>query len=905
MMLIVLLNMVSQIAIFASEQKSTIRNGIYVIESLVGKGKVLDICGGEKADGVKLHIWDKTEKLGSSLNQLFYIDKNEDGSYVIMPLNSEMFLGVKEEENKEVKQYNPSFKDNFRWEINEKSNGEYELKLKSNGLNLDVCEGKNENGTKLRLWESNNTKAQRFRLYELDIKDKKLIDGIHKVVDVRRDESKLKKISLEGETGKITKYMVSHFEGLEMVYIPLEVSEIEEGAFSDCKSIEAVLCDPKMLKGFDKSGIKTVVVPDGVKTLEKKDFQGLKNLKNIKLPESIEEIEEGTFENFKNIKGLCCNPKWFKCFNRAKVEELEKLKLEIIKSKGMENPEDIQHQIECYKEKIKILKDKLNQLGVKLDEITTKNNEKLSGAELLKKLKDKTESLTKKYIDKSVETDRKLYEELIEDNVKTIEKNNNYKTEELSFEEKGNSGSQTTVEEIVKFDGNNKKYAKYAKEILQNLENGIESKNGFRKKSLDSISKEINDILKKIKDTYGITPYPVQVMTALRLSDEILNGRNTIAEVKTGEGKSYIIAVLALVLSKYGHKVDIVTSTEELARRDNENQKKYYELFGVKSGVLKKGSEESNDAQNEFNLEVLEREIVYSTNSNFEFVHLGSVFKKEPDRKRKYDVVIVDEVDNMLLDQSSMPAIMSEMITIKNRSEIFEDIYNSREKEESKIINGIKKYFAKKEVPLETIKEVILSAKMTDKLEKDKDYVVKGNEVIIIDPSTGYKKPGSRWSNYIHEMLELKEGIKIKETSVSNSMITQKSYFRMYDHITGLTGTVGNEKDKEILEETYSVKTFKMPRNKVSKQKVEYVKREKEVYNQIKKEIELKQKEKMPILVILPTNAMVNEFASKYFPNSKKITGVELEEDREAIKDAGKTGRVTIATNAAGRGIDI
>ena len=97
MMLIVLLNMVSQIAIFAAEQKSTIRNGIYVIESLVGKGKVLDICGGEKADGVKLHIWDKTEKLGSSLNQLFYIDKNEDGSYVIMPLNSEMFLGVKEE----------------------------------------------------------------------------------------------------------------------------------------------------------------------------------------------------------------------------------------------------------------------------------------------------------------------------------------------------------------------------------------------------------------------------------------------------------------------------------------------------------------------------------------------------------------------------------------------------------------------------------------------------------------------------------------------------------------------------------------------------------------------------------------------------------------------------------------
>ena len=709
MVLIVLLNMISPSTVVAAWNKSEIDNGIYVIESSVGRGKVLDICEAKKEDGANLQIWEASENLGNSLNQLFYIDRNEDGSYSILSLHASKFLGVKEEENKEVKQYNPSFRDNCKWEISAKNNDEYELKLKSSGLSLDVCEGKNQNGTRLHLWESNNTEAQRFRLHKLDIEDA-TSNEIHEMIDVRRNQSKLEEIQLEGGIEKVTKYMVSHFEKLKTVYISTEVSEIEEGAFSDCKSIEAVWCEPKMLKGFDKSGIKTIWVSDGVKTLEKKDFQGLENIENIILPESIEKIEEGTFENFKNIRELYCDSKWFKYFNKAKVEDLEKLKSEIIKNKEAENQKDIQYQIECYKEKIKILKDRLSQLGVKSDEITTKNNGKLSDTELLKKLKDETENLTEKYINKCLEIDRKSYEQLIENSVKTIRKNNDYKTEELSFGEKENSESQTTIEEIVKLDENNKKYAKYAGEILQNLEKGIESNNRFRRKSLDSISKEISSIFKKIKDTYGITPYPVQVMTVLRLSDEILNGKNTIAEVKTGEGKSFIIAVLALVLSKYGHKVDVVTSTEELARRDNENQKKYYELFGVKSGVLKKESEESNHAQNEFNLEVLEREIVYSTNSNFEFLHLGSIFKKEPDRKRKYDVVIVDEVDNMLLDQSSMPAIISEMITIKNRNKIFEDIYNSRQEEESEIINGIKKYFEKKEIPLETIEELILAA---------------------------------------------------------------------------------------------------------------------------------------------------------------------------------------------------
>ena len=135
MMLIMLVNIIGEGAVFAAQNKrggnkKIIDNGIYVIESLVGEGKVLDICGAEKIDGAKLHIWDESK---NSLNQVFYIDKNEDGSYAIMACHSGMFLGVKDQE-RNVKQYNPSFKENYKWEIVLKNNGEYELKLKSNKL---------------------------------------------------------------------------------------------------------------------------------------------------------------------------------------------------------------------------------------------------------------------------------------------------------------------------------------------------------------------------------------------------------------------------------------------------------------------------------------------------------------------------------------------------------------------------------------------------------------------------------------------------------------------------------------------------------------------------------------------------------------------------------------------------
>ena len=153
----------------------------------------------------------------------------------------------------------------------------------------------------------------------------------------------------------------------------------------------------------------TLVILGGIKNLEKKDFQGLENLEALSLPESVEKIEKGTFDNFKNIKELKCDPKWFEYFNRTKIEKLEKLRAEIIKDNGIKDNENIQNQIDYFKEKIEILENRLAELGVTQDKKNANNNEKLEGIERLKKLEKEAEELLAKYINKCKENEEKLY----------------------------------------------------------------------------------------------------------------------------------------------------------------------------------------------------------------------------------------------------------------------------------------------------------------------------------------------------------------------------------------------------------------------------------------------------------------------------------------------------------------
>jgi hypothetical protein len=230
---------------------------------------------------------------------------------------------------------------------------------------------------------------------------------------------------------------------------------------------------------------------------------------------------------------------------------------------------------------------------------------------------------------------------------------------------------KTTIEDIINFDSENKQFEKYVRNILYDLE--VENARNYEENNiLEQIAGKMTYVCLKIKQhTNGkLSPYPVQCFGIIKLVYKILTGRGALVEIKTGEGKSYIIAVIAIILVQFDRKIDIVTSNLHLAFRDEKEQSEYYKLFGIDSGVIckKNGDEEYIDIYKVdyrqintnygFYTHILEYPIIYSTNYNYEFLELYSIFRSEPVRKRKYDVVLIDEVDNMLLDQLKNPSII-------------------------------------------------------------------------------------------------------------------------------------------------------------------------------------------------------------------------------------------------------
>ena len=431
-------------------------------------------------------------------------------------------------------------------------------------------------------------------------------------------------------------------------------------------------------------------------------------------------------------------------------------------------------------------------------------------------------------------------------------------------------------------------------------------------------------------------PHPIQCITILRIYDEILNAKKkgAIAEVKTGEGKSFIIAVIAIVLQKHGRIIDVVTSNLELAIRDEGDQKEYYELFRIKSGVLINSihdknfltlvSSEINTDETKlsknfgYNIEVFAYPIVYSTNYNFQFVYLHSLFNPTNLRQTSYDVVIVDEVDNMLLDQSSSPAIISQNVKYLYYRDILSIIYNCRDKTVDQINDILHYYFLKGiDITKEKIGLLLESALVAERRECDIDYVIKDNKVIIVDHTTGYIKPGSRWKNSIHEFIEIKEEKRVRDSSISTCSITQCTFFNMYRAITGLSGTLGSPKDQEILIESYGLNLFHIPRNLNS---LIPIKKKKRIYNKLHQDLEYEIiqmiSNKRPVLVIFNYIKRVRSFiqflelSGSYYEIMQRegistILGEEPAKDKKSILSAGKLGHVTIATAAAGRGMDI
>ena len=685
------------------------------------------------------------------------------------------------------------------------------------------------------------------------------------------------------------------------------------------------ILDYQTLKDF--KNLQHIIFPESLQFIGGKCFSGCEKLERLYIPSTIDFVEKDAFENCPKLTHILANTKFLDCLPKEQINYLDIL-----------NQDNSINNVD-FSEFKNLKKIEFSQRMKNIPKCNFRNCPKLSEIICSKNLFQNLDKEDKQNF-KNVELTDLIGEipDNIFNNCPNLENINVPFEANISQKNLEKKPNQTTVEEIMEQDKDNLKYKKYLVEILNSIKNDKNEINGG-KNSLEEITHCIIEVVIKIKNyTKGksggkktMIPHPVQCITILRICDEILNGRGAIAQVKTGEGKSFIISVIAIVLVLHGRLVDVVTSNLELAIRDEKDQRDYYQLFNIKSGVLaeKTGDKDflnliksqivinpgEGKKDSGYNLDVFSKHIVYSTNYNFEFAYLHSLFSDKPLRERPYDVVIVDEVDNMFLDQSSSPAIIASGIKILYHKDILEIIYLLKDNDVDSIIKVLKYYFPEGiDFEKEEIAKLQKSAISADKHRKNDDYIVEdGKNVVIIDKTTGYKKPGSRWNNCIHEFVEIKEKVEIKNPQVSTCSITQCTFFNMYKSITGLSGTLGGNTDEQILRNAYHINLFRVPRNLPSKVPVKKRQRPAEpewLYQEVAEEIIETVENKRPVLVIFNTIRDVGEFLaftdvalSKY--NISTIQGISPEEDRNAITIAGESGHITVATAAAGRGMDI
>ena len=617
------------------------------------------------------------------------------------------------------------------------------------------------------------------------------------------------------------------------------------------------------------------------------------------------EIHETSFKNCYNLSKVECNGKFLHCFPFSSIKVIKiKVKTDEINSNILNKFFNLEVlELPSHIKNLKINLNKIQKLkcsGEQLEILPQNVKRNLQSIELYDSF------ITKKMLKNC-------------DNIQNF-----FVPEKVQFENKEiNDTHTTTIEDIINSDPNNKIYELYLKRIVNDIKFGSVSdynQNDF----LGEITNKITHICLTIKNQSKkkMNPHPVQCFAMLRLVNEILNSKGALAEIQTGEGKSYVISVVAIALVLYKKNVDIVTPNLELAFRDEEEQREYYQLFGIKSGVLcsDNGDKEfvnlyqSNfrgkkpESRSGFYTHVLDYPIIYSTNFNFQFLHLYSLFQKDLIRKRKFDVVLIDEVDNMLLDQMDSPAIIGNRAKFYNFEDILKEIFNNRDLNEDVILNKLKKYSKVSNLNLDIVKKCKKSARIAKFNELNVDYIIEDKKLIIIDQNTGFKRPKSRWSKYIHELCEIKENMKIEFPVLSYCCINQNIYFNLYDKIGGVTGTIGDINDQNILKTNYKINVFKVPRNKIRPKKIVQKKRKEDeiyLYYDLISEINIETSKGRPVLVIMDSLKHILNFQVLLNNQCNIISGINFDMDKKSIEVAGKEGQITLATSAGGRGVDI
>ncbi|MFY9217734.1 MAG: preprotein translocase subunit SecA [Tepidanaerobacteraceae bacterium] len=437
--------------------------------------------------------------------------------------------------------------------------------------------------------------------------------------------------------------------------------------------------------------------------------------------------------------------------------------------------------------------------------------------------------------------------------------------------------------------------------------------------TLDDILPEAFAVVREAaRRTVKMRPFDVQVMGGIVLHQ----GR--IAEMKTGEGKTLVATMPVYLNALTGEGVHVVTVNDYLARRDSEWMGEIYKFLGLEVGLIVHGLdfEERKKAYN--------ADITYGTNNEFGFDYLrdNMVLYKEHMVQRPLNFAIVDEVDSILMDEARTPLIRSgqaeESTDIYYKFARFvtrlvpEEDYTVDEKAHSVMPTekGIKKCEnflgienLYDEENMELLHHFQQALKAHALMKRDRDYVVKDDQVIIVDEFTGRLMFGRRYSDGLHQAIEAKEGVKVEKESKTLATITFQNYFRMYKKLAGMTGTAATE--EEEFRSIYGLDVVVIPTNKpmirVDHPDVIY-KTEKGKFNAVVKEIEECYRRGQPVLVgtisIEKSEHLSSMLKRKGIPHNV-LNAKYHEKEAEIVALAGQRGAVTIATNMAGRGTDI
>ncbi len=424
--------------------------------------------------------------------------------------------------------------------------------------------------------------------------------------------------------------------------------------------------------------------------------------------------------------------------------------------------------------------------------------------------------------------------------------------------------------------------------------------------------------------TLGLRPFDVQLIGGMILHDK------SISEMKTGEGKTLVATLPVYLNALAGKGVHVVTVNDYLARRDAAQMGKIYGFLGMSTGVIVHGLDDDQRR------EAYACDVTYATNNELGFDYLRDNMKYDRAQmvQRGHFYAIVDEVDSILVDEARTPLIISG--PLDDRSDLYitidafipmlsEEDYEIDEKQRSanfsevgteKLENLLREAGLLKGESLYDVENVAIVHHINNALKahklftRDKDYIVRNGEIVIIDEFTGRMMPGRRYSEGQHQALEAKEKVQIQPENQTLASITFQNYFRMYQKLGGMTGTAATE--AEEFGNIYGLEVVEVPTNLPIQRKDEddeVYRTVEEKYKAIIEEIKDAQKRGQPILVgttsIEKSELLAERLKMSGVKNFQVLNARYHEQEAYIVAQAGVPGAVTIATNMAGRGTDI